>query len=372
MQPGLVSIIIPVYNRPGLLVEAVDSAVAQTYRPIEIIVVDDGSTDQTVGVGQRLAREHAGIVRHTRVPHGGVARAMNEGLRLASGEFIQILDSDDLLLPDKLTLQVAGLRAHPDCGISYGYAREYRLGERWSGRPARRTGETFEQLFPAILSGKIWPAPAPLFRRSVFAAAGDFPDLSVHPEWEFECRAAALGVRLHHCQAYVCDTRGAHHLEGRRKGLIQPAQLDDYARVLLLVWKHAQGIDIPPAQRDRFALRLFQAARRCAAAGHEESSRQCLSLAREVATRWLTRQRIVSYQWVASRIGSQRTGGFALAIERSTAADVRRSIRRRPRAWLELWSYRAVEARRTIMGRAVSQWPALLKQRWDARESARR
>jgi glycosyltransferase involved in cell wall biosynthesis len=368
---GLVSIVIPVYNRPALLIEAIESALAQTYRPIEVIVVDDGSTDDTAQAAQDQARTHPGVVRYMRVTHGGVARAMNEGLRFASGEFIQILDSDDLLLPDKLALQVGGLRAHPECGISYGYSREYQIGRAWSGLPARRTGETFEFLFPAILADKIWPAPSPLFRRSVLDAVGPFCDVSVHTEWELECRAAALGVRLHHCREFVCDTRGAHHIEGRRKAAIATGQLDDYARVLSLIWSQAQQVDLPSASLDRFARRLFAAARRCAAAGMEPSSRRCLDHARDAARTGVTRRKIAVYSALAARIGWQRLGAVTVAIERSRAVAVARTVRRWSRGVLALWSYRAHVARQTIAGQSIARWPMLLKQRWAERHSAR-
>jgi glycosyltransferase involved in cell wall biosynthesis len=368
---ALVSIVIPVYNRPRLLLDAVASAIAQTYRPIEVLIIDDGSTDDTAAAATRLATEHAGVVRYIRVPHGGIARAMNAGLRQAAGEFIQILDSDDLLLPEKLALQVAGLQAHPDCGISYGYAREYVIGGPWSGRPARRTGETFAQLFPAILDGKIWPAPAPLFRRAVFDAVGEFVDVSVQIEWELECRAAAIGVRLHHCRQFVSDTRGAHHLEGRRKGAIDRTQLDDYARVLALIASHARRVAIPAPALDRFARRVFAAARRSAAAGLESSSGQCLALARELATRPLTRLKIASYSMLASLAGWRRAGQVTVRTERSAVADLLRAFRRQVRGCRDLWIYRAGVARHTIAGQSIARWPSLLKQKWAGRASAR-
>jgi glycosyltransferase involved in cell wall biosynthesis len=371
MRPGLVSIIIPVYNRPALLAEAVASALAQTYRPIEVIVVDDGSTDDTAAVAQALAAADADLVRYARVPHGGVALAMNEGLRLASGEFIQILDSDDLLLPEKLSRQVGGLRAHPECGISYGYAREYVLGGPWSGRPARRTGETFDQLFPAILEGKIWPAPSPLFRRSAIDRAGEFVDAAVQPEWELECRLAAKGVRLHHCREFVCDTRNAHHVEGRRKGAIGSAQLDQYVQVLSLIWSHARGITLPPSVSDHFARRVFATARRSAAAGLGAAAQRCLELADESATRRRTRVGIAGYSAMSAALGSKRAGVWTVGVERSRIADAVRAVRRGSRGVSALWLHRARVARQTIAGHSIAQWPVLLKQKWADRESAR-
>ena len=100
-EPGLVSVIIPTYNRARLLVEAMDSVFAQTYRPIELIVVDDGSKNNTPQVLQEWAAAHARDPRfRMRIFHEenkGAPVARNLGLIESRGEFIQFLDSDDLL-----------------------------------------------------------------------------------------------------------------------------------------------------------------------------------------------------------------------------------------------------------------------------------
>src|SRR4051795_5577813 len=98
MQQGIVSTIIPVFNRPAMLREAVASVLAQTYRPIEIIIVDDSSTDDTPVVIDELAARHP-EVRGIRRPNGGPGLARESGRGEARGEFIQYLDSDDLLMP---------------------------------------------------------------------------------------------------------------------------------------------------------------------------------------------------------------------------------------------------------------------------------
>jgi len=114
---ALVSVIIPTYNRVALLPEAIDSVFAQTYRDIELIVVDDGSTDDTrdllAGYGNRLQALF--------LPHAGYPPpALNAGIRAAHGEFIAFLDSDDRWLPDKLDRQMALLDGAPQCGFAYG------------------------------------------------------------------------------------------------------------------------------------------------------------------------------------------------------------------------------------------------------------
>src|SRR5579871_51520 len=94
--PGLVSTIIPVYNRPMMLREAVASVLSQTYRPIEVIIVDDGSTDQTPVVAEEVTRANPLEVVFVRKANSGPGPTRETGRLAARGEFIQYLDSDDL------------------------------------------------------------------------------------------------------------------------------------------------------------------------------------------------------------------------------------------------------------------------------------
>ncbi|MBL8266085.1 glycosyltransferase family A protein [Steroidobacter sp.] len=115
MSSPLVSVIIPTYNRAALLCETVDSVLAQTYPNIEIIVIDDGSTDDTTEAIQKYGDR----VRYTRRANAGVNAARNLGIKQARGEFIALLDSDDLWAPYKLELQVQLLRFFTDVGFTF-------------------------------------------------------------------------------------------------------------------------------------------------------------------------------------------------------------------------------------------------------------
>ena len=97
-----VSVVIPCYNVSSLVEEAVASAVAQTVTPLEIICVDDGSTDDTLAVLRRLEEAHAPLVRVVAQANGGAPSARNNGLRQAQGTYIQFLDADDALPPQKM------------------------------------------------------------------------------------------------------------------------------------------------------------------------------------------------------------------------------------------------------------------------------
>ncbi len=113
-----VSVIIPTYNRSAYLKQAVESVLAQTYTDYEIIVVDDGSTDDT----PQVMRTFGDLLRYVCIAHSGRSAARNRGIRLARGEFISFLDSDDIFLPRKLELQIAVLEEHPEVGMVYSSA----------------------------------------------------------------------------------------------------------------------------------------------------------------------------------------------------------------------------------------------------------
>jgi len=109
-----VSVIIPTYNRAYILPEAVESVLRQTYSNFELIIVDDGSTDETAHVVSKFSDFRIRFVQ--RAKNGGVAAAKNTGLEVAGGEFIATLDSDDLWRPEKLELQARFLDEHPHVG----------------------------------------------------------------------------------------------------------------------------------------------------------------------------------------------------------------------------------------------------------------
>ncbi|RJP72360.1 MAG: glycosyltransferase family 2 protein [Candidatus Abyssobacteria bacterium SURF_17] len=119
-QP-LVSAIIPTYNRAENLVEAVESALAQSYPHREVIVVDDGSTDDT----QARLGKYLDNVIYIRQRRRGSSAARNRGMEHSRGELIAFLDADDKWRPEKIQLQVDYLRAHPDIGILCSDAREF-------------------------------------------------------------------------------------------------------------------------------------------------------------------------------------------------------------------------------------------------------
>lgn len=284
MIPGLVSTIIPVYNRPAQLREAVESVLAQDYRPMEIIIVDDGSTDDTFAVAQTLAEQHDGIIRVATQANAGPGMARERGRQLAQGEFIQYLDSDDILLPGKFAAQVGALHARPDCGAAYGMTRFRHVDGTVEPGPWKGSGVAQQAMFPAFLVERWWDTPNPLYRAAVCDQAGSWSDLRLEEDWEYDCRIAALGTRLVWNAQYVCEVRD--HEGGRlcRGSALDAPRQRERARSHELIFGHAvrAGLQGTP-EMQHFARALFLLSRQCGAAGLTAESRQLFDLSRQAA-----------------------------------------------------------------------------------------
>lgn len=159
-----VSVIVPAYGHAGLILETLDSVFAQSYRDYEIIVVNDGSPDDTAVVLAPLVE--AGRIRYFEQPNQGVAAARNFGISKANGAFIALLDDDDLWLPDKLGWQVAAM-ADPAV-IAVGGEAEY-LTSAGTERERPITGKTEKLELIRFFEGNPFNSPGQvLFRKSAF------------------------------------------------------------------------------------------------------------------------------------------------------------------------------------------------------------
>lgn len=317
---GLVSVIVPVFNRPEQLVDAVSSAVSQDYASVEVIIVDDGSTDgQTGKAAETLASRYPGIVRFERIANSGPGIAREHGRRLARGEFIQYLDSDDVLLPRKFSNQVAALRADTDADVAYGITLFRDSHGRLSPRAHKDTGTTRTKMFPTFLNSRWWDTSTPLYRASACNRAGPWIALRLEEDWEYDCRIAAQGGRLVYCALPVSETRD--HAASRlcRGDALDPVRLAMRAQAHRLVWGHARSAGLPEHYPDdvaRFGQSLFLLARQCGAARLELESHDLLDLAAAAATQGRASRQIPVYRAASSLFGYTRVGRFAAMVER--------------------------------------------------------
>ena len=118
MESPLISVIVPVYNSANSLAECIDSLLGQTATDIEIILVDDGSTDDSSSIFAQYRSLHADKIKVVRQPNAGQSAARNTGLRLASGKYIAFCDADDAYAPHALEKLAQQLESNPQCDIA--------------------------------------------------------------------------------------------------------------------------------------------------------------------------------------------------------------------------------------------------------------
>ena len=191
-----VSIIIPTYNRANYLLEALDSIFQQTFKDYEIIIIDDGSTDDT----QKTLRKaiEAGKVHYVFQENQGESAARNHGIRLAGGEYIAFLDSDDLFTPSKLEKQVAFLDSHPKIAFVHSWFSKFDDAGNHLG--TRDTSRFSGNVYPEILIewSVLMAVPCVMVRAEVLADIGEFdiklrwgPDLDM---WRRITQKYQIGV----------------------------------------------------------------------------------------------------------------------------------------------------------------------------------
>jgi glycosyltransferase involved in cell wall biosynthesis len=261
----LVSVIIPAFNRGDLLREAIASALAQTYRPIELLVIDDGSTEDIASI----VAAYGPAVRYLRQANAGPAAARNNGIRHSTGELIALLDSDDRWLAEKLARQVPHFAADPDLGMVHSKVRFFRHGsEEILG--TMFSGEHLD--VHQVLAHNMIATQTTIFRRAVFDSVGGFDESLLGPEdFDFFVRVTAAFKTLG-----IPDVLA----EARQHGNQYSASLDRMFRCQMRVVAKHQSLhkNCPDCRRalaelDRFyrqayCRRVFDNAREAARDGH--------------------------------------------------------------------------------------------------------
>ena len=185
-QLPLVSVIIPVYNGGRHLRAALESVFAQSYRPFEVIVVDDGSTDDSSAIAQSFPD-----VRYIHQQNQGVAAARNNGIEAARGEFFAFLDQDDLWTPEKLKHQIAHMRSNPELGYTL-------TQQQFFLEPGESLPSWFrKELFADVHTG--WVLGTLVVRRSAFEKIGNFAtgySAASDGDWFFRAKASGIAMAV--------------------------------------------------------------------------------------------------------------------------------------------------------------------------------
>ena len=218
MSDRLISVMIGAFDAEPYIAEAIDSVLAQTHRPLELIVVDDGSRDGTAAVAERYG-ERLTLIRQQNMGNGG---ARNTATRAARGDYFAFLDADDRFVPDKLERQLAALDADPALDLVFGHVEEFVSPELDEATRAR--------IRPPAGEPRPWMAAnLMLIRRAAFERVGAFSEhLSVGVTVDWFARAQEAGLRTHMLSGVVLERR----LHDQNNGLRNADKRAQYAHVL--------------------------------------------------------------------------------------------------------------------------------------------
>lgn len=294
-----VSVVIPAFNAARFLAEAIDSVLAQRYSRFEVVVVDDGSTDATAIIlttyGDRL--------RVLRQANGGLAAARNAGIRIARGNWIVLMDADDICSLDRVSLQVRALQRHPDAVLccsdfsafdadgavspSHG-ARYYSsiakapqgLDSLFPNRESMPVGSAesnehvvlrFGRVYEQIAFGNFVHPPTVMFRRHAYEAVGGFDEsIRYNSDWEFLTRLSRIGSFVHLDRPLLAYRLSQGQMSSRNSNL--GAGAEDLVSAAAKVWAADPQLGLKHRARLRAAQRDFYASAADALSGHRRWS----------------------------------------------------------------------------------------------------
>lgn len=199
-QAPLVSVVIPVRNGKDYIDEALHSVLAQDYANLEVLVIDDGSTDDDY---DRLTLIHP-CIRVVHLEGRGVSFARNTGMRLSSGRYIAFLDADDIWFPGKLQAQIRYMEAHPDVGVIFGGFLKWTTDDTGTFPPAETLSSNCSELTKAnpersgwlyhrLLMGLLVGMNTAVIRREVYSWLGGFrEDMRIGEDYDFWLRASRI------------------------------------------------------------------------------------------------------------------------------------------------------------------------------------
>jgi glycosyltransferase involved in cell wall biosynthesis len=213
-QP-LVSVIVPVYNGERYLAEALASVAAQDYRPIETIVVDDGSTDRS----QEIAKTHPASVRYHFQPHRGIGAARNTGIGRAAGRFVAFVDADDVWTADKLRRQMQAFERDPTLDIVFGHVEQFISPD--APEPFKARVRYASQPLPGRVPGTM------LARREAFSRVGAFSE-PIGEVVDWMLRAQECGLK----STVLPEVLLRRRLHTANSARLRPEILGEYAKYL--------------------------------------------------------------------------------------------------------------------------------------------
>ncbi|WP_447980386.1 glycosyltransferase family A protein [Candidatus Nitrospira bockiana] len=208
-RPGLVTTVIPCFNHARYLPEAIESVLSQTYANRQVIVVDDGSSDETADVAARYAD-----VEYVRQENQGLPGARNTGLRHSRGEYVVFLDADDRLLPGHFEASLSAFRRHPDAAFVCGSFRYF--GAETGRRSYHYCEPTPDHYATFLRFNFIGAIHSVMFKRKALLAAGGFsPELRASEDYDLYLRLVSRYPMHCHHQLVAEYRQYAQQMSGR-------------------------------------------------------------------------------------------------------------------------------------------------------------
>ncbi|HJE03286.1 MAG TPA: glycosyltransferase [Aliarcobacter thereius] len=183
----LVSIVVPCYNHEKYVKETIESIINQTYKNIELIVIDDGSKDNSVQVIQELADKYGFTFIHR--PNKGLSATLNEGIKLSKGKYFSAIASDDILMLEKIEKQVEFMESNPEYGMCYGKIVYFEdsIENTFEYPNSNRQGWVFDDL---LNYGCFIPAPSTFMKKEAFDTVGGYDENLWIEDWDMWLRIA--------------------------------------------------------------------------------------------------------------------------------------------------------------------------------------
>ena len=217
MERALVSVIIPVYNGERYLAEAIESVLSQTYSALEIVVIDDGSTDNSASV----AKSYGSNVQYFYQTNRGLSAALNHGVQVARGSFFGFLDADDVWVENKITQQMATFANNPTLDMVFGYVKQFCSPELYENEKKRL--QVFTELMPGYFKGTM------LIKRKAFFRAGTFDTMwKVGDFIDWYLKALEGGLK----SVMLPDVLLMRRVHNQNMGIREQMHQRDYVRIL--------------------------------------------------------------------------------------------------------------------------------------------
>jgi len=311
----IVSVIIPAYNASQFIAEALDSVFAQTFDDFEVIVIDDGSTDDTREIVQKYQKK----LKYVYQENAGPSSARNSGIRMAEGNYIAFLDSDDLWLPDKLEKQVAVFKANPKLGMVI--TENILFDERGifctkvGKKEYLMNGDLVANIF--LRSGVV--TPTIMVRRDVFDEVGYFEEyLRIAEDDNMWIRIAAeFDVDL--LDESLTKVRG-HQLRTMRLNFDQTSYIQDSINMLM----NKYGDPVRSRIKNLVPRKLFQVH---FATGYQHFDRKESKLARKAFAKAISHKKVNTkgYLYYIMSLIPNRLLNFLRTIKRKLVPSISRS-----------------------------------------------